>query len=113
MRSGFDNRWLSVVEATGWGKRRFESCPVRKGDIVLCLIFIAKKPGVVAAPFLFTQIKLPMKKTFYVKNRITRDVEIVRAETWFEAMNEAYWRWGCKISRQDMYNAACRKEAVC
>lgn len=26
----FDNRWLSVVEATGWGKRRFESCPVRK-----------------------------------------------------------------------------------
>lgn len=54
-----------------------------------------------------------MEKTFYVANRITTDVQAVRAETWWEAMDVAYWRWDCKISRQDMYNAAFRKEAVC
>jgi len=45
-----------------------------------------------------------MKKTFYIGNRITTDTLKVQAETWYEAMNEAYWRWGCKISRHDMIN---------
>ena len=46
---------------------------------------------------------IELKKTFYVANRITSDVRVIVASTWWEAIDKAFVSWGCKISRHDMY----------
>jgi hypothetical protein len=79
---------------------------------------LVKSKGFGAAPFLFTSKFFIMmdKRNFLVGNTITGDTIPVKAETWYEAMNYAYWRWNCKINRHDMYNAGKpkkRKEVLC
>ena len=46
---------------------------------------------------------IELKKTFYVAYRISSDVRVIVASTWWEAMDKAFVSWGCKISRHDMY----------
>jgi hypothetical protein len=57
-----------------------------------------------------------MKKLFKIGNTITSDKIEVMAETWWEAMDKAFSKWRCQISRHDMINLAHqrrRKERVC
>ncbi len=57
-----------------------------------------------------------MKRLYKIGNTITSDKIEVMAETWWEAMDKAFTKWRCQISRHDMINLAPqrrRKERVC